>query len=222
MSDFLEQIELIQHVRTLKELLTIVQAHGGVADRGILRDPYAERAAMDAAIKLYQAQGLGYNHAAQAAEVLFYAKANPMWSELIAAEAKVRNAAIIEAARRKKQEPDTRAIDPVKLKAAAEHLEWVLLQYPESEDVQSLLRALMPLIEDAKVDRVQAPVDSMMDIPGAYNFSDGRYVPYRTPDVGEAYAIFMAEMEGGLSEEEEGLLADVDDIRNPIKLEAKS
>ena len=40
----------------------------------------------------------------------------------------------------------TQIIDPIKLKAAAEHLEWVLQQYPDSEDVQSLLQALQPLM----------------------------------------------------------------------------
>ena len=31
----------------------------------------------------------------------------------------------------------TQTIDPIKLKAAAEHLEWVLKQYPYSGDVQA-------------------------------------------------------------------------------------
>jgi hypothetical protein len=30
----------------------------------------------------------------------------------------------------------TQQIDPVKLKAAAEHLEWVCQQYPDNDDVQ--------------------------------------------------------------------------------------
>ena len=89
------------------------------------------------------------------------------------------------------------AIDPIKLKAAAEHLEWVLQQYPESKDVKDLLSALAPLIEDAKTGRLTQPVESMMKVPGAYNFSDGLYVPFRSPDVGEAYARFVTEMEGG-------------------------
>lgn len=62
----------------------------------------------------------------------------------------------------------TQAIDPIKLKAAAEHLEWVLRQYPDSEDVQSLLRSLTPLIEDAKAGRVLEPLDGIK-IPGAWN-----------------------------------------------------
>lgn len=67
----------------------------------------------------------------------------------------------------------TQAIDPVKLKAAAEHPEWVLKQYPNSEDVQSLLCTLTPLIEDAKAGWVLVPVNGA-DLPGAWNFGDGR------------------------------------------------
>lgn len=103
----------------------------------------------------------------------------------------------------------TQAVDPVKLKAAAEHLEWVLQQYPDSDDVQSLLRSLTPLIEDAKAGRVVAPVDGMK-VPGAWNFSDGRYVPYQHPSVDGAYSDFVTELEGGWTEEEKQLIADLE------------
>ena len=93
----------------------------------------------------------------------------------------------------------TQAIDPVKLKAAAEHLEWALKQYPNSEDVQSLLRSLTHLTEVAKAGRVLAPTDRM-DIPGAWNFSDGRYIPYQSPSVDSAYSDFVTEMRGGWTE----------------------
>jgi gamma-glutamyl-gamma-aminobutyrate hydrolase PuuD len=114
----------------------------------------------------------------------------------------------------------TQAIDPIKLKAAAEHLEWVLKQYPDSEDVQSLLRALLPLVEDAKACKVLEPVDSM-DIPGAYNFSDGVYEPYKDPDVGTAYARFSIEMRGGLTEQDKKRRAEMEAYRKTL-LEAKS
>ena len=52
-------------------------------------------------------------------------------------------------------------INPVKLKAAAEHLEWVLQQYPESEEVQSLLRSLAPLMERRTGPRKVAIADSV-------------------------------------------------------------
>jgi hypothetical protein len=107
----------------------------------------------------------------------------------------------------------TQTIDPIKLKAAAEHLEWVLRQYPESEEVQSLLRALTPLIEDAKAERVQGLVESKQ-VPGAWNFGEGSYVPYKLPSVGDAYARFITELEGGLSEEDRHRLARMEALRS--------
>lgn len=101
------------------------------------------------------------------------------------------------------------AIDPVKLKAAAEHLEWVLRQYPDSEDVQGLLSGLLPLIEDAKAGRINNPVEK---IPFAYSFSDGVYIPYSDPDVEGAYYEFAAEMRGGRSEQERRIIARVKDM----------
>ena len=106
----------------------------------------------------------------------------------------------------------TQRIDPVKLKAAAEHLEWVLKQYPDSEDVRGLLHSLGPLLEEAKAGRVGEPVDSVK-IPGAWNFSDGRYVPYKDPGVDSAYVAFVVEMEGGLNEQEEQLNVHMDATR---------
>lgn len=106
----------------------------------------------------------------------------------------------------------TQRIDPVKLKAAAEHLEWVLKQYPDSEDVWGLLHSLGPLLEEAKAGRVGEPVDSVK-IPGAWNFSDGRYVPYKDPGVDSAYVAFVVEMEGGLNEQEEQLNVHMDATR---------
>ena len=110
----------------------------------------------------------------------------------------------------------TQSIDSVKLKASADHLEWVLKQYPDSEDAQSLLRALLPLIEAAKAGRVLEPVERR-DIPGAYNFGDGVYMPYRDPDVGEAYSDFITEMEGGLTEQDKQALARMQAIRDGMK-----
>lgn len=106
----------------------------------------------------------------------------------------------------------TQIIDPIKLKAAAEHLEWVLQQYPESEEVQGLLRALTPLIEDAKAERVLEPVESKQ-VPGAWSFGEGSYVPYKSPSVGEAYARFITELEGGLTDEDKKRLARMEALR---------
>lgn len=100
----------------------------------------------------------------------------------------------------------TQQIDPAKLRASAEHLEWVLNQYPDSADVQALLRALRPLIEDAKAGRISEPLDRD-DVPCGYNFADGRYMPYKQPNVDEAYVSFGTELRGGLSEQERRIIA---------------
>ena len=105
----------------------------------------------------------------------------------------------------------SQTIDRVRLKAAAEHLEWVLQQYPASTDVQELLHALSPLIGDAKAGRLLKPAER---IPCGYNFGDGMYTPYREPNVDEAYVAFSIEMKGGLTEQEERLRADIEAIRS--------
>ncbi|MCP1376343.1 hypothetical protein [Dyella lutea] len=115
----------------------------------------------------------------------------------------------------------TQTIDPAKLKEAAEHLEWVLKQYPDSEDVQSLLRALKPLLDEAKAGRVLQPVDRR-DIPGAYNFADGRYVDFTDPDVDDAYVGFSIEMRGGLTEQEKRINARMDAMRKAKTEEPRS
>lgn len=98
----------------------------------------------------------------------------------------------------------TQAIDPVKLKAAAEHLEWVLTQYPGVADVQNLYAALAPLIEDAKGGRIWAPVEK---IPCDHLFSDGAWHSYAKPSVDTAYSNFTIEMEGGLSDAAKRIIA---------------
>lgn len=102
----------------------------------------------------------------------------------------------------------TQAIDPIRLKAAAEHLEWVLRQYPESEDVQNLLHALLPMIDEAKAMRVREPVERR-SIPGGYNFGKGAFTPYSNPSVEEAYVAFSTEMRGGLTEQERRIVSSI-------------
>ena len=101
----------------------------------------------------------------------------------------------------------TQTIDPIALKAAAEHLEWVLQQYPTEEPVQALYRALQPLIESAKAGRVSAPVERQA-IPARWAVSaEGLYRDYKTPNVEAAYIAFGIQLEGGLTEQEERILA---------------
>lgn len=108
----------------------------------------------------------------------------------------------------------TQTIDPIKLKAAAEHLERVLKQYPDSDDVQSLLHSLTPLIENAKAGKIQEARDW---IPGSWNFSDGRYIPYQNPSVDSAFSDFAIEMRGGWTEEERQLIADLETKRKKFE-----
>lgn len=102
----------------------------------------------------------------------------------------------------------TQQIDPAKLRAAAEHLEWALNQYPDSDVVQSLLRSLRPFLEDAKAGRVTEAVDRN-DVPGAYNLGDGRYIPYGDPSVDDAYVAFAVELRGGYTDQERRILAKI-------------
>jgi hypothetical protein len=95
-------------------------------------------------------------------------------------------------------------IDPIKLKAAAEHLEWVCQQYPDNDDVQGLYRGLQTMIEEAKAGRVLVPVER---VPYWYQHADGVYIPYKEPSVGGAYSRFADEMEGGLTEQDVRIIA---------------
>lgn len=114
----------------------------------------------------------------------------------------------------------TQTIDPIKPKAAAEHLEWVLQQYPKSEHVQALLRAFTPLIEDAKAGRVDQTIDSG-DVPGAHNFAEGVY-PYEDPSVEEAYTSFRTELKGELTEQDTRIHARIAAMQERIRSETSA
>ena len=117
----------------------------------------------------------------------------------------------------------TQKIDPARLKAAAEHLEWVCQQYPDEERVQGLLQGLRPLIEDAKAGRVLIPIPDRFDLPFRWAVSgEGLYRDYADPDVEGAYVDFGIELEGGLSEQEKQILADMEAQREAISKGNKS
>lgn len=107
-------------------------------------------------------------------------------------------------------------VDPIKLKASAEHLEWVLNQYPQSDDVQALYRALLPLIEKAKAGDVVEAVDGQR-IPGAWNFGEGRYIAFQSPSVDSAYADFATELEGGWTPEEKEVISQLGAERKKLE-----
>lgn len=115
----------------------------------------------------------------------------------------------------------TQTIDPIKLKTAAEHLEWVLQQYPDSEDAQGLLRALEPIIRAAIAGDVSSPLDRQ-DIPGTFNFADGLYSPYKDPNVEDAYVAFSIEMRGGLTAQEQRLHELIGQIQQSSRAEGTS
>ena len=101
---------------------------------------------------------------------------------------------------------EIQVINPARLKAAAEHLEWVLQQYPNEAVVQELYQSLLSMIEAAKAKKVFEPVDRR-DIPGGYFFGDGVYRPFENPNVEDAYIDFKTEMRGGYTEQEKHQLA---------------
>ena len=110
----------------------------------------------------------------------------------------------------------TQQIDPVKLKAAAEHLEWVCRQYPNNEDVQYMLNRLLPIIQDAKVGKI-TEIRGMQDVP--FNWAvnvDAQYDQYKEPSVRSAYVSFQTELEGGLTEQEKRIIADMELQRKAI------
>lgn len=108
----------------------------------------------------------------------------------------------------------TQKIDPIKLKGAAEHLEWVCQQYPGEAAVQSLYQGLRPMIEDAKAGRVLVPIANRHDIPSRWAVSaEGLYRDYGNPSIESAYVAFAIEMEGGLSEEDKDINAIIENIR---------
>lgn len=116
----------------------------------------------------------------------------------------------------------TQAIDPIKLKAAAEHLDWVCQQYLDVQQVQKLHQGLLTMIEDAKAGRVLAPMDRQ-SIP--FNWAvnaEGLYDEYKTPDIGDAYVAFSVEMRGGLTEQEIRITADIEKQRNEILARGQS
>ncbi len=108
----------------------------------------------------------------------------------------------------------TQKIDPVKLKAAAEHLEWVCQQYPNEESVQALYEGLRPLIESAKAGQISEPIEDRFKLPFRWAVSsEGLYRHYSDPSVESAYVRFGVELEGGLTEQEKKSLEKMEAYR---------
>jgi hypothetical protein len=102
----------------------------------------------------------------------------------------------------------TQKIDPAKLKAAAERLEWVCQQYPNEESVQHVLKVMQPMIDDAKAGRILEPIPDRFELPFRWAMSsEGLFREFADPDLESAYVDFGIELEGGLSEQEKRILA---------------
>ncbi len=109
----------------------------------------------------------------------------------------------------------TQKIDPVKLKAAAEHLEWVCQQYPGEERVQGLLESMRSLIDAAKTGNVAQPFADEHRFPAQWAvFSEGIYRDYRDPNVEGAYGDFTDELRGGLTEDDKEIDAFIEQLKN--------
>ena len=109
----------------------------------------------------------------------------------------------------------TQKIDPIKLKAAAEHLEWVCQQYPNEERVQGLLESMRSLIGAAKAGKVAQPFADEHRFPAQWTvFSEGLFRDYCDPNVEGAYGDFTDELRGGLTEDDREIEAIIEQLRN--------
>lgn len=105
------------------------------------------------------------------------------------------------------------AVDSDRLKAAADHLEWVLLQYPHNELLQNMLHGLERLIRNASAGAIRDAVD-MQDVP--FNWavnSEGLYDAFDNPSVRNAFVAFQIELEGGLNEQDKEINARIVALR---------
>jgi len=111
----------------------------------------------------------------------------------------------------------TQKIDPAKLKAAAERLEWVCQQYPNEAAVQGLLESMRSLIDDAKAGKLTEPFDDEHRFPGQWAvFAEGLYRDYRDPNLEGAYGNFTDELRGGPTEQDLRIQADMEAQRTEI------
>lgn len=112
----------------------------------------------------------------------------------------------------------TRKIDSDKLKAAAEHLEWTLHQHHGSDQVETMMTTLAPLIADAKNRNITKPFTDQQKIPFEWSVSaDGHYREYKNPSIESAYVAFTIELRGGLTEEDEEINSIIDKLRGNSK-----
>lgn len=100
----------------------------------------------------------------------------------------------------------TQSIDQARLRAAAEHLDWVLSCYPDHEGIRNLREVLASLIERAKAGLITEPQDRR-DFPAGWALAEGLYADLKDPSVDDALIEFSIELRGGLTEREKRLIA---------------
>lgn len=116
----------------------------------------------------------------------------------------------------------TNKIDPIKLKAAAEHLEWVCQQYPNEEKVQGLYKALQPVIAEAKAEGISMPLAGDDQLPFFWAVSaEGLFDQFSSPSVGDAYVQLAIQLRGGLTEQEQRINARIAAMRARQEAERK-
>lgn len=103
----------------------------------------------------------------------------------------------------------TQSIDQARLRAAAEHLDWVLSCYPDDEDVKRLRGGFASLIEQAKAGLITEPRDRS-EFPARYALAEGTYADLENPSVEEALVAFSIDLRGGLAEREKRLVAELE------------
>lgn len=99
----------------------------------------------------------------------------------------------------------TQSIDHVRLRAAAEHLEWVLAQYPGPHGAEGLRESFATLIEQAKAGLIKEP-QGRSDSPARYALAERVYADLENPSVEEALVAFAVELRGGLTERERRII----------------
>lgn len=101
------------------------------------------------------------------------------------------------------------AIDQARLRAAAEHLDWVLSCYPEHERANNLRARFAPLIEQAKAGLI-AELQDPDDFPAGRALAEGFYADLKDPNVEDALVAFSIELRGGLSDREKRLVGELE------------
>ncbi|MDR6991651.1 hypothetical protein [Luteimonas sp. 3794] len=104
----------------------------------------------------------------------------------------------------------TKAIDTIKLSAAAEHLERALHLHENDPAARALLVELDDVLLAAEAGQISKPLDG---VPCERAFAEGVFTHLTNPSIDEAYVAFAIELKGGLSEEDRRDLEKLEQMR---------